>query len=179
MPIRGLFDPIRRLFSWKGTFSVSILSYRIRPLDYSGPLRKCAKPKAEKREKANIYLCKYAKLLSQWKGTTFATFPEYAPSIPQTRENIDWRWPLSCVHSVMMVFSSQLTEGGDARPPPFILSTPSRNLPRPFHPQLARELLPVLSHVATAWKHFKYKISTDLLESCFLLGPFERAMSQD
>jgi hypothetical protein len=32
-------------------------------------------------------------------------------SCPQTREYIDWRWPLSCVHSVMMVFSTQLGEG--------------------------------------------------------------------
>jgi hypothetical protein len=38
---------------------------------------------------------------------------------PQIRENIDWRWPLTCVHSIMMVFSSQLAEGGGTRPDPF------------------------------------------------------------
>jgi hypothetical protein len=31
---------------------------------------------------------------------------------PQTREYIDWQWPLSCVHSVMMVFSAQLGDVG-------------------------------------------------------------------
>ncbi len=41
---------------------------------------------------------------------------------PQTREYIDWQWPLSCVHSVIMVFSAQLGdvggEGGEG-PHPF------------------------------------------------------------
>ncbi len=36
------------------------------------------------------------------------------PAIPSY---LDWRWPLSCLHSVMMVFSTQLAEGGDACPP--------------------------------------------------------------
>ncbi len=43
-------------------------------------------------------------------------------SRPQTREYIDCSWPLSSVHSVMMVFSAQLAEGEGARPPPFTLS---------------------------------------------------------
>ncbi len=34
----------------------------------------------------------------------------------QTREYIGWRWSLSCVHSVMMVFSAQLAEGGGTHP---------------------------------------------------------------
>ncbi len=37
----------------------------------------------------------------------------------------------SCVRSVMMVFSAQLTEGGGARQLPFILSTPSTLSPDP------------------------------------------------
>jgi hypothetical protein len=32
--------------------------------------------------------------------------------IPQTREYIDWKRPLSCKHSAMMVFSTQLAEDG-------------------------------------------------------------------
>jgi hypothetical protein len=31
---------------------------------------------------------------------------------------IDWRWPLSCVCSMMVVFPAQLAEGGGARPLP-------------------------------------------------------------
>ncbi len=31
---------------------------------------------------------------------------------PQNKVYIDWRWPLPCVHSVMIVFSAQLAEGG-------------------------------------------------------------------
>jgi hypothetical protein len=38
----------------------------------------------------------------------------------QTRDYIDWRWPLSCVHSFMIVFSAQL-----AVHPLFTLSTSS------------------------------------------------------
>ncbi len=33
------------------------------------------------------------------------------------RQILYWRWPLCSVHSVMMVFSAQLAEGGGARPP--------------------------------------------------------------
>jgi hypothetical protein len=33
-------------------------------------------------------------------------------------EYIDWQWPLSCVLSLMMVFSAQLAKGEGARPPP-------------------------------------------------------------
>jgi hypothetical protein len=56
---------------------------------------------------------------------------------PQTREYIDWKWPISCVHSAMMVFVAQLAEGGGARPPPFTLSTPSTRVtsPPPRSPQ--------------------------------------------
>jgi hypothetical protein len=37
-------------------------------------------------------------------------------AVTQTREYIDWRWPLSCVHSIIMVFSAQLAEGGGSWP---------------------------------------------------------------
>ncbi len=37
----------------------------------------------------------------------------------QTREYIDWLWSLSCVRSVMMVFSAQVGKGGGVCPPPF------------------------------------------------------------
>ncbi len=47
---------------------------------------------------------------------------------------VDWRRPLSCVNSVMMVFSAQLAQGGGTRTPPFILSTPSLDLRRPIPP---------------------------------------------
>ncbi len=38
---------------------------------------------------------------------------------------VDWRWPLPCAHSVMMVFSTQLADGGGPCPPPLTLSTTS------------------------------------------------------
>jgi hypothetical protein len=34
----------------------------------------------------------------------------------------EWQWPLSGVHSIMMVKSARSGEGGDARPLPFTLS---------------------------------------------------------
>jgi hypothetical protein len=33
------------------------------------------------------------------------------------RDYIDWRWPLSLVHLVMMVFLAQIAEGGGSRLP--------------------------------------------------------------
>jgi hypothetical protein len=45
------------------------------------------------------------------------------------RVQIDWQWPLSVVHSIMMVNSAKLGEDGCARPPPFTLSTPSTPSP--------------------------------------------------
>ncbi len=53
---------------------------------------------------------------------------------PQAREHIDWRWPLSCVHSVMMAFSAQLAVGRGSCPSPFTLSTPSTRVALPLHP---------------------------------------------
>jgi hypothetical protein len=44
--------------------------------------------------------------------------PSAPPLRSKTRENLDWRWPLACVHSVMMVFSAQLVEGVGS-PSPF------------------------------------------------------------
>jgi hypothetical protein len=44
---------------------------------------------------------------------------------PQTREHIDWKWPLSYVHPVMMIFTAKLAEGGGARPLSFTQSIPS------------------------------------------------------
>jgi hypothetical protein len=42
---------------------------------------------------------------------------------PEHRVNTEWQWPLSGVHSIMVVTSAQPGETGGARPPPFILST--------------------------------------------------------
>jgi hypothetical protein len=42
-----------------------------------------------------------------------------------TIEYTEWQWPLSDVHSIMMVKSAQSGEGG-GRLPPFTLSIPSR-----------------------------------------------------
>jgi hypothetical protein len=39
---------------------------------------------------------------------------------PQTREYIEWRWPLFCVHAVMMVFRPSLMRVRCARPPPLL-----------------------------------------------------------
>jgi hypothetical protein len=40
------------------------------------------------------------------------------------RVQIDWHWPLSGVHTIVMVNSAQpVVGGGPARPPPFTLST--------------------------------------------------------
>ncbi len=41
----------------------------------------------------------------------------------QTGEFLDWRWPLSGVHSIMMVKSAQSGVGGGCTPFPFTLST--------------------------------------------------------
>ncbi len=77
---------------------------------------------------------------------------------PQTKEHIDWRWPLSCVQLVLMVISSQIGEGGSSRPPPFALP-PRLELrpPPPLHPlpaKLARECClysPMLSLSLSLW----------------------------
>ncbi len=47
------------------------------------------------------------------------------PSRVCTTEYTQWQWPLSGVHSIMMVKSAQANEGGggDAQPLPFTLST--------------------------------------------------------
>ncbi len=53
----------------------------------------------------------------------------YIQSYLQTREySIDWRWPLSCVHSVMMVFMPSLLRVGFECPPPSLyIFTPFRS----------------------------------------------------
>ncbi len=67
---------------------------------------------------------------------------------PQTREYIDWRWPpLSCVHSMMMVFVAQLADGGVHHALP--LSSylpPPLELRRPLHP-LPSKTSKILLHV--------------------------------
>jgi len=61
--------------------------------------------------------------------------------ITDQRVHIDWRWPLSRIRSVMMVFSAQLAESGGAlTTTPFTLSTSST--PPPPVP------VTVLSHIA-------------------------------
>ncbi len=65
---------------------------------------------------------------------------------PQTRECIDWRWPLQCVHSVMMVFrgpSLLRVEWGCSpttfhSPPPLELCRPSSPPPHPSPASIAR-----------------------------------------
>jgi hypothetical protein len=53
----------------------------------------------------------------------------------QTGEYIDWRWPLSCEHSVMMVFSAQFAEGRDALVNPLLLYLPPPlELHHPLYP---------------------------------------------
>jgi hypothetical protein len=49
------------------------------------------------------------------------------------REDINWRWPLSCVHSVMIVFSAQRGEvgGGEHALPLSLLLPPRLELCRP------------------------------------------------
>jgi hypothetical protein len=61
--------------------------------------------------------------------------------ITDQRVHIDWRWPLSRIRSVMMVFSAQLAESGGAlTTTPFTLSTSST--PPPPVP------VTVVSHIA-------------------------------
>jgi hypothetical protein len=50
----------------------------------------------------------------------------------QAREYLGWIFPLSCVHSVMMVFSAQLNEGGGSSSTPFhsIYPLPSKTITR-------------------------------------------------
>jgi hypothetical protein len=58
---------------------------------------------------------------------------------PQTREYIDWRWPLSCVHSVMMmVFLAQLTEGGGHAHSPLLVYPLHSSYVTPSPARLAR-----------------------------------------
>ncbi len=56
---------------------------------------------------------------------------------PKTREYIDWRWPYSCVLSLMTVFSAQFAEGGGsvhAHPMSCSLSTPYTRFASPSPP---------------------------------------------
>ncbi len=55
-------------------------------------------------------------------------------------------WPLSCVHSVMIVFSAQLAEGGGPFSTPF--HTPSTRVSSPFKPP-SEIKLPVLESIAS------------------------------
>ncbi len=44
--------------------------------------------------------------------------------VAENTESTEWQWPVSGVHSIMMVKSAPcLVKVGDARPPPFTLST--------------------------------------------------------
>ncbi len=74
------------------TFSIQLLSL--------SPLRNTTSPHPTQRRLPKTHIAEevsFCRLL--WR--------------PQTREYIDWRWlPLSCVHSVMMVFAAQLADGG-------------------------------------------------------------------
>ncbi len=52
----------------------------------------------------------------------------------EERVQLDWQWPLSGVHSIMMVYSTEPGEGGGARPPPFNLPSPSTRVVSPSPP---------------------------------------------
>ncbi len=67
------------------------------------------------------------------------------------REYMDWRWPFSSVHSIKMVFSAQVAEGGVAPHPLHYIYPPPQKLHRPLHPLPSKTnetQLPVLSHIA-------------------------------
>jgi hypothetical protein len=75
----------------------------------------------------------------------------------QTRECIDWRWSLSCVTSVMMVFSVQLAEDEGPYLPSFTLSTPHLQWRRPHHHR--SPLFPSLWARSNPWYNIIYFIS--------------------
>ncbi len=60
---------------------------------------------------------------------------------PQTREYIDLQWPLSCVHSIMMVISAQPGKSEECTPSPFYSINPPRlELSRSLHPPQKKKL---------------------------------------
>ncbi len=63
-------------------------------------------------------------------------------------EQIEWQWPLSGVHTIMMVNSAQPGEGGGARPPPFTLSTITSKVVLNAPAERADKLLPTFSPLA-------------------------------
>jgi hypothetical protein len=93
----------------------------------------------------NLYTsCTYCNLLQQEHGARCTNFEQHhtyeyvkagyllggdTPLFkPETRDYRRRKWPHSCVHTVMMVFSAQLAEGGGASPP---LSTRVTSPPPP------------------------------------------------
>jgi hypothetical protein len=76
-------------------------------------------------DRSNVSLC---------TGTVYVPAP--------TREYIDLRWLLSCVHSVMMVFSVQIAEGGGPCPPPLNSVYPATQVTLPSN----QEEMKVIKH---------------------------------
>jgi len=58
--------------------------------------------------------------------------------IHRLKSIVDWRWPLPCVHSEMMEFSTQLADGGGPCPPPLTLSTTSTRVTSELCTQINR-----------------------------------------
>jgi hypothetical protein len=59
------------------------------------------------RQNVSIYGWRVQVTLPNPTAVTF-----FFPPMHLERVHIDWRWPISCVHSVMVVLSAQLGEGG-------------------------------------------------------------------
>jgi hypothetical protein len=71
------------------------------------------------------------------------------PDVSNFIRTTDWRWPLSCVHSVMMVFLVQLPEGGvHAYPLSSVYPLDSNSTPHRPLPSKTSEL-PVLKSIAS------------------------------
>ncbi len=64
------------------------------------------------------------------------------PSRSQTREYIDWQWPLSGVHSIIMVISAQPGEGGRVHALPLDSSTVAPSTP-PLPSKTSERRLPL------------------------------------
>jgi hypothetical protein len=90
--------------------------------------------------------------------------PQTKEHTDYSREYLDWRWPLSCVHSVMIEFLVQLAQGKDANPPFFTLSTPSILVlsPPPHLPRKTSEIkLPEVEITKKQIHRLAYKFSID------------------
>jgi hypothetical protein len=75
-----------------------------------------------------------------------------------SEDHRNWQWPLSSVHSAMMIFSAQPADGGGCTPSPFRSLPPPLELLHPLPSKTSERMLPILilpfSHKVRIYKEY-------------------------